>query len=86
MSLEVHALDVEDIRIWRQMSTLVEKICWKTTSKQNQIVIWVKPLTNDSYMETTPATEALVRRFHHYPDVACFVYTLLWPSMTLAPI
>ncbi|KAL5730619.1 hypothetical protein ACHQM5_003420 [Ranunculus cassubicifolius] len=49
-SPEACAQDEEDLRIWGEMSALVERMCWKIASKQNQTVIWVKPLTNDCYI------------------------------------
>lgn len=48
-SPEAYAQDEEDLRIWKEMSTLVERMCWKIASKKNQTVIWEKPLTNDCY-------------------------------------
>ncbi|KAL5990555.1 hypothetical protein ACLOJK_011457 [Asimina triloba] len=53
-SPEAYAQDEEDLRIWKEMSALVERMCWKIASKRNQTVIWVKPLTNDCYMEREP--------------------------------
>ncbi|KAJ7972636.1 S-adenosyl-L-methionine-dependent methyltransferases superfamily protein [Quillaja saponaria] len=55
-SPEAYAQDEEDLRIWREMSALVERMCWKIAAKRNQTVIWVKPLTNDCYMEREPGT------------------------------
>ncbi|XP_031262291.1 uncharacterized protein LOC116120485 [Pistacia vera] len=49
------------------MSTVVGKM--KIASKQNQIVVWVKPLTNDCYMDRTPTTEPPLCRCHDDPDV-----------------
>ncbi|KAM6565121.1 hypothetical protein CsatB_025119 [Cannabis sativa] len=55
-SPEAYAQDEEDLRIWKEMSTLVERMCWKIASKKNQTVIWEKPLTNDCYKERKPGT------------------------------
>ncbi|EXB88376.1 putative methyltransferase PMT8 [Morus notabilis] len=55
-SPEAYAQDEEDLRIWRKMSALVERMCWKIAAKRNQTVIWVKPLTNDCYMKRPPGT------------------------------
>ncbi|KAL0918434.1 hypothetical protein M5K25_010443 [Dendrobium thyrsiflorum] len=56
-SPEAYAQDEEDLKIWRKMSTLVDRMCWKIAAKQNQTVIWVKPLTNDCYMDRAPGTK-----------------------------
>ncbi|GFZ14278.1 S-adenosyl-L-methionine-dependent methyltransferases superfamily protein [Actinidia rufa] len=58
----------EDLRIWREMSALVERMCWKIASKKNQTVIWVKPLTNDCYMEREPGTQPPLCRTDDDPD------------------
>lgn len=55
-SPEAYAQDEEDLKIWREMSALVERMCWKIAAKRNQTVIWVKPLTNDCYMNREPGT------------------------------
>ncbi|KAL0771274.1 hypothetical protein Bca101_036425 [Brassica carinata] len=41
----------EDLRIWREMSALVERMCWTIAAKRNQTVIWQKPMTNDCSAE-----------------------------------
>ncbi|KAK7817346.1 putative methyltransferase pmt8 [Quercus suber] len=46
-SPEAYAQDEEDLRIWKEMSALVERMCWRIAEKRNQTVIWQKPLTND---------------------------------------
>ncbi|KAL5998708.1 hypothetical protein ACLOJK_009653 [Asimina triloba] len=56
-SPEAYAQDEEDLRIWQEMSALVERMCWKIAAKRNQTVVWVKPLTNDCYMKRAPGTE-----------------------------
>lgn len=56
-SPEAYAQDEEDLRIWREMSALVERMCWKIAAKKNQTVIWQKPLTNDCYLEREPGTQ-----------------------------
>ncbi|XVE99755.1 hypothetical protein REPUB_Repub03eG0228300 [Reevesia pubescens] len=35
-------IDEEDLRIWREMSTLVGRTCWRIAAKRNQTVIWKK--------------------------------------------
>ncbi|KAK0581862.1 hypothetical protein LWI29_018892 [Acer saccharum] len=67
-SPEAYAQDEEDLRIWRKMSALVERMCWKIASKQNQTVIWVKPLTNDCYMERATGTEPPLCKSDEDPD------------------
>ncbi|KAH7577685.1 hypothetical protein ACOSP7_001325 [Xanthoceras sorbifolium] len=67
-SPEAYAQDEEDLRIWRKMSALVERMCWKIAAKQNQTVIWVKPLTNDCYMERAPGTEPPLCKSDDDPD------------------
>ncbi|KAJ0051488.1 hypothetical protein Pint_01711 [Pistacia integerrima] len=67
-SPEAYAQDEEDLRIWKQMSAFVEKMCWKIAAKQDQTVIWVKPLTNDCYMERPPGTEPPLCRSNDDPD------------------
>ncbi|KAL9242985.1 hypothetical protein vseg_016930 [Gypsophila vaccaria] len=67
-SPEAYAQDEEDLRIWREMSALVERMCWKIAAKKNQTVIWVKPLTNDCYMERTPGTQPPLCRSDDDPD------------------
>ncbi|XP_074316640.1 putative methyltransferase PMT3 [Silene latifolia] len=67
-SPEAYAQDEEDLRIWREMSALVERMCWKIAEKKNQTVIWVKPLTNDCYMERNPGTQPPLCRPDDDPD------------------
>ncbi|KAK6940653.1 putative S-adenosyl-L-methionine-dependent methyltransferase [Dillenia turbinata] len=67
-SPEAYAQDEEDLRIWREMSALVERMCWKIAAKRNQTVIWVKPLTNDCYMEREPGTQPPLCRSDNDPD------------------
>ncbi|PIA36384.1 hypothetical protein AQUCO_03400343v1 [Aquilegia coerulea] len=67
-SPEAYAQDEEDLRIWREMSALVERMCWKIAAKQNQTVIWVKPMTNDCYMEREPGTQPPLCRSDDDPD------------------
>ncbi|KAM7488433.1 hypothetical protein LguiB_025917 [Lonicera macranthoides] len=69
-SPEAYAQDEEDLRIWREMSALVERMCWKIASKMNQTVIWVKPLTNDCYMEREPGIQPPLCRTEDDPDAA----------------
>ncbi|XP_028096532.1 uncharacterized protein LOC114296432 [Camellia sinensis] len=72
--------DEEDLRIWREMSALVERMCWKIASKKNQTVIWVKPLTNDCYMEREPGTQPPLCRSDEDPDATWGV--LMEPCIT----
>uniref|UniRef100_A0A6N2KXJ2 Methyltransferase n=1 Tax=Salix viminalis TaxID=40686 RepID=A0A6N2KXJ2_SALVM len=67
-SPEAYAQDEEDLRIWREMSALVERMCWKVAVKRNQTVIWVKPLTNDCYMEREPGTQPPLCKSDDDPD------------------
>ncbi|XP_071732476.1 probable methyltransferase PMT3 [Rutidosis leptorrhynchoides] len=67
-SPEAYAQDEEDLRIWKEMSALVERMCWKIAAKRNQTVIWVKPLTNDCYMERAPGTRPPLCRSNDDPD------------------
>ncbi|TQE09854.1 hypothetical protein C1H46_004628 [Malus baccata] len=67
-SPEAYAQDEEDLKIWKAMSALVERMCWKIASKRNQTVIWVKPLTNDCYMERPPGTQPPLCRSDDDPD------------------
>lgn len=67
-SPEAYAQDEEDLRIWREMSAFVERMCWKIAEKKNQTVIWVKPLTNDCYMEREPGTQPPLCRPDNDPD------------------
>lgn len=68
-SPEAYAQDEEDLRIWREMSKLVERMCWKIAAKKNQTVIWVKPLTNDCYMERAPDVKPPLCNTNDDPDV-----------------
>ncbi|KAJ6828796.1 putative methyltransferase PMT3 [Iris pallida] len=67
-SPEAYAQDEEDQRIWREMSALVSRMCWKIAAKQDQTVIWVKPLTNDCYMDRKPGTRPPLCRPDDDPD------------------
>ncbi|XP_055813707.1 probable methyltransferase PMT3 [Solanum dulcamara] len=67
-SPEAYAQDEEDLRIWKEMSTLVERMCWKIAEKKNQTVIWVKPLNNDCYMERPAGTQPPLCRSNDDPD------------------
>ncbi|ONK70734.1 uncharacterized protein A4U43_C04F980 [Asparagus officinalis] len=55
------------------MSALVAKMCWKIAVKKNQTVIWVKPLTNDCYMEREPGTQPPLCRPDDDPDAVWHV-------------
>ncbi|KAJ0966499.1 hypothetical protein J5N97_023416 [Dioscorea zingiberensis] len=67
-SPEAYAQDEEDLRIWKEMSALVERMCWKIAAKRNQTVIWVKPLTNDCYMDREPGTRPPLCKTNDDPD------------------
>ncbi|TYH50208.1 hypothetical protein E1A91_D10G178000v1 [Gossypium mustelinum] len=67
-SPEAYAQDEEDLRIWREMSALVGRMCWRIAAKRNQTVIWQKPLTNDCYMEREPGTNPPLCRSDDDPD------------------
>ncbi|KAF3456770.1 hypothetical protein FNV43_RR01424 [Rhamnella rubrinervis] len=67
-SPEAYAQDEEDLKIWREMSALVERMCWRIASKRNQTVIWQKPLTNDCYMGREPGTMPPLCRSDDDPD------------------
>ncbi|KAI9399024.1 hypothetical protein POPTR_002G036666v4 [Populus trichocarpa] len=43
-------------------------MCWKIAAKRNQTVIWVKPLTNDCYMEREPGTQPPLCKSDDDPD------------------
>ncbi|KAJ8749070.1 hypothetical protein K2173_013677 [Erythroxylum novogranatense] len=68
-SPEAYAQDEEDLRIWREMSAPVERMRWKITAKGDQTVIWVKPLTNDCYMQREPGTQPPLCQPDDDPDV-----------------
>ncbi|XP_050374382.1 probable methyltransferase PMT3 [Argentina anserina] len=67
-SPEAYAQDEEDLKIWKEMSALVERMCWRIAAKRNQTVIWQKPLTNDCYMEREPGTQPHLCRSDDDPD------------------
>ncbi|KAJ3682347.1 hypothetical protein LUZ60_014920 [Juncus effusus] len=67
-SPEAYAQDEEDLRIWKEMSGLVERMCWKIAAKKNQTVIWVKPLTNDCYRNRDPGTKPVMCSGSDDPD------------------
>lgn len=67
-SPEAYAQDEEDLKIWREMSALVERMCWKIAAKRNQTVIWEKPLTNDCYLERESGTQPPMCRSDNDPD------------------
>uniref|UniRef100_A0A0D6R8L2 Methyltransferase n=1 Tax=Araucaria cunninghamii TaxID=56994 RepID=A0A0D6R8L2_ARACU len=56
-SPEAYMQDEEDLQIWKAMSDLVKRMCWKIASKKDQTVIWVKPLTNSCYLKRAPDTK-----------------------------
>ncbi|KAF5738561.1 methyltransferase PMT3 [Tripterygium wilfordii] len=67
-SPEAYAQDEEDLRIWKEMSALVGRMCWRVAAKRNQTVVWQKPLSNDCYMEREPDTQPPLCRSDSDPD------------------
>ncbi|KAL3645662.1 hypothetical protein CASFOL_010842 [Castilleja foliolosa] len=67
-SPEAYAQDEEDLRIWKEMSALVERMCWRIAAKRNQTVIWQKPLTNDCYQGRESGTQPPLCRSDDDPD------------------
>ncbi|KAF5736744.1 methyltransferase PMT3 [Tripterygium wilfordii] len=67
-SPEAYAQDEEDLKIWREMSALVGRMCWRVAAKRNQTVVWQKPLSNDCYMEREPGTQPPLCRSDNDPD------------------
>lgn len=67
-SPEAYAQDEEDLRIWKEMSALVERMCWKIAEKRNQTVIWVKPLNNDCYRRRAFGTKPPLCKTGDDPD------------------
>jgi len=67
-SPEAYAQDEEDLRIWKEMSALVERMCWKIAEKRNQTVIWVKPLNNDCYRRRAFGTKPPLCKSGDDPD------------------
>ncbi|KAF1878285.1 hypothetical protein Lal_00046951 [Lupinus albus] len=67
-SPEAYAQDEEDLKIWREMSDLVGRMCWRIASKRNQTVIWQKPLTNDCYRDREPGTHPPLCQSDDDPD------------------
>jgi SAM-dependent methyltransferase len=67
-SPEAYAQDEEDRRIWGEMSSFAERMCWKIAEKKNQTVIWVKPLNNDCYKSRPPGTSPPLCKSGEDPD------------------
>ncbi|XP_060186986.1 probable methyltransferase PMT3 [Lycium barbarum] len=67
-SPEAYAQDEEDLRIWREMSALVERMCWRIAAKRNQTVVWQKPLNNDCYIQRPAGTQPPLCRSDDDPD------------------
>jgi hypothetical protein len=67
-SPEAYAQDEEDLRIWKAMSALVERMCWQIAEKRNQTVIWVKPLNNDCYRRRALGTKPPLCKSGDDPD------------------
>ncbi|XP_047333923.1 probable methyltransferase PMT3 [Impatiens glandulifera] len=72
-SPEAYAQDEEDLKIWREMSALLERMCWKIASKRDQTVIWIKPLTNDCYFNREPGTKPPLCSTENDPDAVAGV-------------
>jgi SAM-dependent methyltransferase len=53
-SPEAYASDPANRKIWKQMSSLARRMCWRIASRKGQTVIWVKPVTNWCYMKREP--------------------------------
>ncbi|KAG6394893.1 hypothetical protein SASPL_145484 [Salvia splendens] len=79
-SPEAYAQDEEDLRIWKEMSALVERMCWRIAVKKNQTVIWQKPLSNDCYFEREHGTQPPLCRSDDDPDAVGSV--LMEPCIT----
>jgi hypothetical protein len=69
-SPEAYALDPFNRKIWRQMSDLARRMCWRVASKKNQTVIWAKPLTNGCFMRREPGTLPPMCEHDDDPDAA----------------
>jgi len=67
-SPEAYAQDEENLRIWKEMSDLVGRMCWRIASKKDQTVIWQKPLTNDCYKKREPGTRPPLCQSDGDPD------------------
>ncbi|KAL1188814.1 putative methyltransferase PMT8 [Cardamine amara subsp. amara] len=72
-SPEAYAQDEENLKIWKEMSALVERMCWRIAVKRNQTVVWQKPLSNDCYSERDPGTQPPLCRSDSDPDVVAGV-------------
>ena len=59
-SPEAYAHDLENRWIWNAMCNLLRRMCWRIVVKQDQTVIWVKPLTNSCYLKREPGTLPLL--------------------------
>ncbi|XP_062109338.1 probable methyltransferase PMT3 [Humulus lupulus] len=79
-SPEAYAQDEEDLRIWKEMSDLVGRMCWRIAAKKNQTVIWQKPLTNDCYKQRAPGTWPPLCKTNEDPDATWGV--LMEPCIT----
>ncbi|KAG9154853.1 hypothetical protein Leryth_023913 [Lithospermum erythrorhizon] len=67
-SPEIYAQDEENLKIGREISALVERMCWTVAARKNQTVIWQKPLTNDCYMQREAGTRPPLCRSDDNPD------------------
>ncbi|KAH0876582.1 hypothetical protein HID58_063976 [Brassica napus] len=65
-SPEAYAQDEEDLRIWKEMSALVERMCWRIAAKRNQTVVWQKPCEAFS---TYPRTYDLLHAWTVFSDI-----------------
>ncbi|KAH0916830.1 hypothetical protein HID58_031276 [Brassica napus] len=76
-SPEAYAQDEDSLRIWKEMSTLVERMCWRIAAKRNQTVVWQKPCEAFS---TYPRTYDLLHAWTVFSDIkskGCSVEDLL---------
>ncbi|TKW23040.1 hypothetical protein SEVIR_4G267400v4 [Setaria viridis] len=69
-SPEAYAQDPFNRKIWRRMSDLARRMCWRVASKKNQTVIWAKPLANGCYMRREPGTRPPMCERDDDPDAA----------------
>ncbi|KAF5186948.1 S-adenosyl-l-methionine-dependent methyltransferases superfamily protein [Thalictrum thalictroides] len=56
-SPEAYLQDATNRRIWINMSSLLERMCWRVISKRDQTVIWAKPISNSCYSKRDPRTQ-----------------------------
>ena len=69
-SPEAYAHDLENRRIWNAMCNLLRRMCWRLVVKQDQTVIWAKPLTNSCYLKRERGTLPPLCSSDDDPDAA----------------